>query len=188
TDIAVGPGPYCVAVGDFDHDGRPDIVSVNSANATVSVIRNVSAPGVLNTASFGARQDFATGLGRYVAVGDIDGDGFLDIVTANGPDGTISVIRNNGSINGISFASRVDFSTAESPGWIAIGDLDGDGKTDIVVGGDGSTPANTGVFVHRNEASPGFITSGSLAAKSGLLTGVAVRFVELADLNGDGKL
>ena len=189
TDLAVGPNPYCVAVGDFDHDGRLDIVSANSGNATVSVIRNVSAPGALTAASFGSRQDFSTGAwDRYVAVGDIDGDGFLDLITANGADNTVSVIRNNASTNGISFAARVDFSTAESPGWIAVGDLDGDGKAEIVVGGDGSTPANTGVFVHRNQASPGSINSGSLAAKSGLLTNVAVRFVELADMNGDGKL
>jgi hypothetical protein len=64
-----------------------------------------------------------------VALGDVNGDGKLDLVTANSNDSTASVLLGNG--NG-TFGSNVDFVTGTSPYGVALGDLNGDGKLDLV--------------------------------------------------------
>ena len=67
-----------VAVGDFNGDGKPDIVIANLDSNTVSVLLNNG------NGTFAAHQDFAVGSGPFgVAVGDFNSDGLLDIVTAN---------------------------------------------------------------------------------------------------------
>src|SRR5215471_8574619 len=65
-----------------------------------------------------------------VAVGDLDGDGKLDLIVANSNSNTVSVLRGDGLG---AFAETVDVLTAPAPSHIAIGDLNGDGAPDLVV-------------------------------------------------------
>ena len=157
-DFATGTMPYAVAMGDFNSDGKPDLVTANAANGPgISVLRNTSTTG---TISFASKVEFTTGVQPYsVAVGDLDGDGKLDVATANSFSNTLSVLRNTSSGTGISFAAKVDYTTVANPPAIAIGDINADGKPDLVVvnkvGGD-----NISVF--RNTSTIGTI---SFAAK-----------------------
>jgi len=186
ADLATGPAPQGMSVGDLDRDGKLDIAVVNSGNATMSVFRNVSSPGSLTTSSFAARQNFVVGSGcRCLALGDLDGDGFLDVLTGNsaGVSSTMSVLRNNTAGGGISFEPAVSFAVSSDPNSIAVGDLDGDGKQDVVLALVGS-----GVIIYRNQATLGAFNTASLAPSFSLFTGDSVSDVELADLNGDGKL
>ena len=64
-----------------------------------------------------------------MALGDINGDSKLDIVTANSGDSSVSVLLGNG--NG-TFSAKTDSATSTSPRAVAIGDLSGDGKADLV--------------------------------------------------------
>ena len=191
VNVAAGTLPYALAAGDLDGDGKPDLVTVNASANTLSILRNVSASGSITPASFAAKVDLATGMDpRAIAIGDIDGDGKLDIVITNLRSATVSVFRNQsaaGSITAASFAARVDFATGSNPFSVAIGDLNGDGKPDLAVA---NQVAGT-VSVLRNTATAGSITTSSFTARmdfpSSNNVGATPRSVQIGDLDADGK-
>jgi len=88
VDVATGLSPFTVAVGDFNGDGKPDLVCGTSA---VSVFLNTTATN--GTPSFAAEVDFPVGIGQhYVAVGDFNGDGKPDLAVSNQGLNTVSVL------------------------------------------------------------------------------------------------
>src|SRR5476651_477090 len=161
VDFATGNGPISVAIGDLDGDGKPDLAVANQGSATISVLRNTSVSGSITSGSFAPKVDFATGNSpSSVAIGDLDGDGRPDLAVANGSSSTVSVLLNtsvSGSITSGSFAAKVDFATGAQPESVAVGDLDGDGKPDLVT----ANRIDHTVSVLRNTSSVGSITSGS---------------------------
>jgi len=180
-DSAVGSGPLGVAIGDLDGDGKPDLALANFSSSTVSVLRNTSTVGSI---SFARKVDFITGTNSRpynIGLGDIDGDGKLDLVAPNAFASNVSVIRNTSTPGNLSFAGRVDFTTGDTPSGVAIGDLDGDGKPDIAI----SNLFSTSVSVFRNTSK---VDTVALAAKVDFTTGATPFSVSMGDLDGDGKL
>ncbi|MGB8477950.1 MAG: FG-GAP-like repeat-containing protein [Acidobacteriaceae bacterium] len=120
-----------VAVGDFNKDGLLDIaVSYLQDNAVRVLLNNGSGASNFNPATV-----YAVGNQPYsVASGDLNGDGYPDLVTANtnvtGATGTISVLLNNK--NG-TFASAATYTVGKQPYQVAIGDVNGDGYPDLAV-------------------------------------------------------
>jgi len=180
VDFGIGGSARAIAIGDLDGDGKPDLAISNSSAGTVTVLRNTSTMGVLsfdepNTISVGGSQIQPFTL----AIGDIDGDGKLDVVTGNASAGTVSVLRNISSSGNISFATKLDIDT---PGFLTgttLGDIDGDGKLDVLV-----VDQSLKLFILRNLSTSGAV---NFAAKAEFTTGLFPIRIALGDIDGDGK-
>ena len=181
--FATGSFPTFVVVADVDGDGRPDIVVANQGDNNVGVLLNNTAPGAA-TPSFAAQQTFATGTHPLsVAVADVNGDGRPDLVAANHDDNTVSVLLNTAAAGAtLSFATQHTFPTGEFPYSVALANVSGSGKPDIVVVDSGAKT----VSLLINTTAPGADTP-SFAAKQSFPTGTSPYAVAVADINGDGK-
>lgn len=134
SPLPVGDDPTSVALGDVNGDGFVDVVTTNSISDDISVMIGDGSGGF--EAAPGS--PFMTGdLPFSLVTADIDGDGNLDVVTANFNSGDASVLLGDG--NGVFMAaSDSPFSVGSGPLSIALNDVDGDGISDVVVVGDGT--------------------------------------------------
>ncbi len=184
-DYTTATDPFSVAVGDIDGDGKPDIVVANFLSNSISIYRNISTVGSI---AFAARVDLTTALAPHtVAIADLDGDGLPDLAVTDAFSSAVSLFRNQSSPGTLSFATRVDIATGpDEPSGLAIGDLDADGKPDLVVTYDNFnevTQATVSFSLLRNTSTPG---SFAFSAPSNYGTGNTFN-PTIGDLNGDGK-
>ena len=173
--------PISIAVADVNGDSRPDLVTANNNNTgTVGVLLGQASGG------FAAVNAYSTG-GVYpvsIAVGDVNSDGRLDLITANTGDNTTGVLLGQA---GGGFAPGSTYSTGGVyPVGTAVGDVNGDGRPDLVAANYGNT-----VGVLLGQAGGGFATvstyfTGPNSGPNGSNSGPGG--VTLADLNGDGRL
>lgn len=170
-----------LAVGDIDGDGRPDIATINNGGNLVYVVKNNSSSGSLSFAS-AISKSVANGPAG-AAIADIDGDGKNDLLVSCYNGGQLSIFRNIGSAGSIttgSFDTRQDFATGVGAYNIYVGDVDGDGKRDVLVSNNNG--AKIGVF--RNASTSGTI---SLATRVDLTATTGAAGMGMGDINGDGK-
>jgi hypothetical protein len=178
-DFAVGRGPSSVAIGDLNADGRGDLVAANSVSNTVSVLLGNG------DGTFRAKSDFGTGSSPIsVVIADLSGDRRPDLVVANAgsfsaPDSTLSVFLGNGDGT---FGLRTDVATGVRPFSVAVEDLNGDDRLDLVVANFGATidPGSTvSVFLGNGD--------GTFQRRTDFGTGIGPSAVAIGDLNGDGR-
>jgi len=183
----LGGSSTALAIADIDGDGKPDILTANGSDATLTVMRNTARLGLINDSSLATFQLIPVRSSAWhFAVGDIDGDNKPDIVvtTATG----VGILRNQatpGAVTASSFAAEVEFPTGKSPYSVSLGDLDADGRPEIAT----STvrqPGHSDIAILKNlTAGPG-ISSSSFAVKSTTTPTISSNGIAIADVDGDG--
>ena len=142
-----GSNPYAVVAADVNGDGRRDLIISNVGSASVSVLLNSTVAGS-NTPGFLAAQGFGVGTNPHgVSAADVDGDGKLDLLVANGAGNTVSVLRNTTAPGATtpSFASHQDFAVGAGSTGLGVTDGNGDGRPDLVVAN--ATDSNVSVLL-----------------------------------------
>lgn len=129
-------------------------------------------------------------IGADIKIADLDGDGKLDIAVLNTNE-TINIFRNT-SVKGILNKNSLSLSAtlyiypklpSNSPYAIKIADLDGDGKSDIVL----AYRSTNKVAIFKNNCNPGNIDNLSFGEEIRLNTGSSPASVDVTDIDGDGK-
>jgi hypothetical protein len=157
-DYATGAGPVGVVIGDLNGDGKADLATASASRPTVSLLLG-SGDG-----RFGPHADYATRSELYaVAGGDLNGDGTADFVALDSSG--VSVLL--GSRDGLQKAR----SYSAYGGSVAVADLNGDRKPDLVTDG-------VVVLLNRGDGTFGRGRSYDIGYAQGLAVG---------DLNRDGR-
>ncbi|WP_303311232.1 T9SS type A sorting domain-containing protein [Hymenobacter sp. BT730] len=173
--------PRSLAVGDVNRDGHLDIVGLNLSGGTVGVLLNSAvAPGTFPATA----TTYATGGNNAVgvALGDVNGDGWLDLVVCGGGIGQVGVLLNRAASAG-AFAPVVHYGSGGTyPQDLAVGDLNADGRPDIVVAGGNN--AQVGILLNSATA-PGVFPAMATTYSTGSQTAYSV---ELGDMNGDRQV
>ncbi|MDF2188484.1 FG-GAP-like repeat-containing protein [Paraflavitalea sp. CAU 1676] len=185
-------GPTGVVFHDLDGDGKQDMIIINeAANFNyLSVYRNISLPGQI---AFEPKQEIPVGLSdNKVSIGDLDGDGKADLFVGdggilNGNQYSFTILRNTSIMGSISFARTLIPHHAFTYMDGQLGDMDGDGKLDIVVTYDTRyyTGTQKGIAIHRNLSTPGNLSFAMPVSFTGCIDHTNV---SLGDLDGDGML
>ena len=160
--------PTDLALADLNGDTKLDVAVVGSGPDVMVFFGT-------GTGAFGSALTFPTGAhSADVDIADVDGDAKLDIVTVN--EGSVSLLRGDGAGG---FAPKQDVANPYIPGYLAVGDLDGDGRAEVLV------------------ATVNYVAGQKLSLYPGTATGLGTRIdrdlpmvasIRLADLDADGAL
>lgn len=127
TTLPVGIAPRCVIAADVNGDGQLDLISANSGTNTLTVYTNNG------TGTFGFHATlFAGALGVTpvsVCAADVNGDGKMDLISANYFGGSLTVFTNNGT--GV-LSSNAVYAVGSGPNSVCAADVNGDGKPDLI--------------------------------------------------------
>jgi FG-GAP-like repeat len=167
--FSTGAASRGIAEGDVNGDGIPDLVTLNTAVGSVSVLLGNG------NGTFQAPVAYSVGTAPTgIAIAKLTGDGFSDIIVSNYGDDDVGVLLGNGDGT---FQAMKTSPAGAGPIKLAVGDVNGDTIPDVVV----PNFASNSVSVLLGNGDGTFQAPVSYAA------GASPYGVTIADLNGDGK-
>src|SRR5439155_10382439 len=174
TDLIAERWPASGAIADFNRDGILDVAISNYMSNNVSVFLGDG------TGGFGPKQNFRVGASapNSIAAVDVNRDGKIDLVTANGQYGVLYGVGDVSFV--LTYTAHDDPSFPESD--LAAPDLNGDGARDLVVVHPEEYYSEPKITVFLNNGSGGYGSGTDYAV------GAYPRAVAAADLNEDGKV
>jgi hypothetical protein len=159
---------YVTAVGDFNHDGFDDVIT--QAPGSPSRPQRL----FLNNGSGGFTAGRALPEGSVDALGDINSDGWLDLLLITPTSFSLAVNNGDATFSPVQTVRWPDDKESGTHGAQVVGDLNGDGRADVFF-----TRNRYTYFYFANE-------DGSLGAPVRRYTYAALYYPQLADVNGDG--
>jgi uncharacterized repeat protein (TIGR01451 family) len=147
TDRSTSDYPRSVVIADLNGDGQGDVAAATRSSVTVFISDHGELPE--RGMEYAAASQTET-----IAAGDVNGDGVADLAAADPGANVASVWL---GIGDGTFAARRDFPTARNPDGLALGDLDRDGRLDLVTGGINVVSG----LLNTTELRPGAVTGAA---------------------------
>jgi hypothetical protein len=175
SPVGAGTSPDFVAVGDFNLDGKPDLVVANETSNNVTILLGNGGGGFTQAAGS------PIGVGSIpisVAVGDFNLDGKPDLAVANDGSNNVTILLGNGH-GAFAQPAGSQIGAGVDPFSVAMGDFNLDGKPDLAV----ANYTSHDVTILLGSGSGGF----AQPAGSPLVVGARPASLVVGDLNLDGK-
>jgi len=178
------PSSRILATADFNRDGIADLVATNSALNEVAVLLGVGDGSFLAANYYSVATTGTNTPGSRpwnVVVGDVNKDGFVDIITSSDGSGTFSVLQGIG--DGTFKANVLIATPAAQVGSVALGQFTTSGLVDVIT----SSAPDQNIYILKNTtttagATPTFTSGTSFPMSNGPY------YLAVADFNRDGKL
>jgi len=175
----VGWEPKSLVSGDFDKDGKQDIITVNQSSEDLTILRNT---GDLSNINFEISPGNKLGrLPTTINKADLNGDGLLDLVVGDSQSDTMMIFQNTSIQGKIVFQKAFEIPVVNMIESVALADFDNDGKIDIATSGGWSTS----ILIYKNTSSTNSISFSDPIVF--IYYGIPKRLIP-ADFDLDGKV
>lgn len=154
-----------MATGDFDGDGKADLLEDDFSNGVMLISRNNATKGTIDASSLEPAKAFSNYLMAFNPIAaDVDGDGKVDVVASNTG---VYYARNQSTPGNISLAlpaALVPGTNNSSAGGVRFNDMDGDGRMDLMLINNGTTFS---IYHNGPAVTPKITAVSPLTAKAG---------------------